>query len=264
MKLTKIIKNKGTNWLNSDEFDVNQGKLSGNRVFGGLLIFAPFAIVFSCLAIILAVIGIPTSINFLKTSLFDGLNIGNKSNLHNAPTEILFEDVKSNSPYYDSLSYLKKKGIISGFEDRTFKPDQQLQRAELLKEIISAKKQFPLELNYNNCFKDVKNEWFAPAVCSAKEKGWVNGFNDQTFHPKAAVTRAEALKIFIEAFEIRDQSNKALNDFPDVQEKAWYYQYIKIAQDNGLLNQNEADLFKPDSIISRGESGQILYRILLL
>lgn len=37
---------------------------------------------------------------------------------------------------------------------------------------------------YENCFEDVEDEWFAPYVCYAKEKGWVTGYPDGTFKPE--------------------------------------------------------------------------------
>lgn len=42
------------------------------------------------------------------------------------------------------------------------------------------------------CFPDVANQFFAPAVCEAKARGYVRGFGDGKFHPEQAVTLIDA------------------------------------------------------------------------
>ncbi len=46
--------------------------------------------------------------------------------------------------------------------------------------------------NGGNCFPDVTNQAFAPAVCEAKARGYVTGFGDGRFHPYQSVTLVDA------------------------------------------------------------------------
>ena len=48
-----------------------------------------------------------------------------------------FSDVPSNHFAYEAVEFLKAGGIISGFSNGTFRPDQKVNRAEALKLIIS-------------------------------------------------------------------------------------------------------------------------------
>jgi len=262
LKFTDIFKKNGRGWLSADEFDVNQGKANGGKVFTGMLVFAPLAVLLSCFVIIMAVVGIPNLIDLFKTSL-DSV-YGGTNEIHQVAPRPLFTDVGIDSKYYTALGFLKKHGVISGYDDKSFKPEEDLTRADLVRLIVSAKRQFPLMLNYNSCFKDVRDQWFAPAICLAKDKGWISGFEDQTFHPESSITKVEALKMMVEAFQIKRITEGVLPAYVDVDKQVWYAQYVNIALDNGLLNENaKNEKFEPMSVMTRGYAAQILYRILL-
>lgn len=233
MNLKDLFKKEPTNWFEGHEkqYDVNKGK-ADLHAFGKIFIFVPIGVVLSSLAIIVAVIGAPTTMDFFRHGLD---SIYGSGNIKPAPVENLFDDVSGDSKYFDSLSYLKKNGLISGFSDNTFRPEQNIKRSELIKTLITSKKQFPLALNYNNCFKDVKNEWYAPSTCLAKERGWIKGYDDNSFHPNDDVTRGEAIKMMTKTFDI--------NDYPA-----------------DLVG----DLTGMDEPINRGDAFQMLYRVLQL
>lgn len=214
--------------------------------------------------IIIAVIGVPSAMDLVKSGLDHFMP--HSEDLKASAIEPLFDDVKPDSKFFDSLAYLKKNGVIGGYDDNTFRPYQELSRGELIKTIVAAKRQFPLALNYNNCFKDVGNEWYAPAVCLAKEKGWVNGYGDNTFHPTETLNKVEALKMIMEAFDIKEtpDSISPANNFADLDRDAWYYGYVKVALERNLLDENpNLEFFKPEDPATRGEAAQIIYRVLL-
>jgi hypothetical protein len=262
VKLRDLFNKKRANWLNKKDYDVNQGKIDNNPA-SKILMFFPVGIVVSCLLIIIVVIGVPTSMDLVKAVL-DRLVPAKEEQLKNSAEEFLFEDVKADSKFFDSLAYLKKNGVINGYQDNTFRPFQELTRAELLKTIVSAKKQYPLALNYTNCFKDVKNQWFAPAVCLAKEKGWISGYTDGSFHPNEILTKAEALKMILKAFDIKKTPDTPSVDmYEDVEKNAWYYQYIETALSRKLINENpNLEFYQPESPATRGYVAQIIYRVL--
>lgn len=228
-----------------------------------VFVFMPIAIMLSALIIIAAVFGVPKTMDLFKGAL-DSV-YGNHEEIKKSAEEVLFDDVKADSKYYDSLVYLKKNGVINGYDDHTFRPDQTLKRADLVKVIVSAKKQFPLALNYNNCFKDVKNEWFAASVCLAKDKGWIGGKIDGKFHPEDDVSRAEGLKMLIGAFDVKRVSDKVIDNYEDVKADDWFYADLEIALERGILNDNPTlEFFKPNEPLTRGDAAQMLYRILQL
>ena len=136
-----------------------------------------------------------------------------------------------------------------------------------MKTIVAAKRYFPLMLNYNNCFKDVGMDWYAPSICFAKEKGWIKGYDDGTFHPQESLTKAESLKIILEAFNVvavEDRSHP-MEMFADLEKNTWYYPYIETALILGLIDDNpNLELYYPDNPALRGDIAQIIYRVLQL
>jgi hypothetical protein len=248
----------------TNKYEHDLGKEKSNfRVFSDLAYFLPISIVISCFIIIMAVIGIPGTINYLKDSL-GGLIPALNNQLHGvAPKEVNFSDVQTDSKYFDSIAFLKNKGILKGYGDGTIRPGNNISRAELVETVVKSKNQFPLNINYHGCFRDVGAEWYATSVCFAKEKGWVKG-NDGLFYPGDDLTRGEALKIMLEAYEISDNGEVSVIEFQDVTEDDWYYSYVQAALKNSLLGENPVlDFFRPNEKITRAEAFQILYRIML-
>lgn len=262
MKLKEVFNKKRVNWTSEKEYDVGHGKADTHPA-SKILLFIPVGVVLSCLVVIVAVLGIPKTLDILSSTI-NNFAPKAESNLRGAADETLFDDVKADSKYFDSLAFLKKNGVISGYDDNTFRPYQELSRAELMKTIVNAKKQFPLALNYSNCFKDVRNEWYAPSVCLAKEKGWVSGYADGSFHPNETLTKAEALKMILEAFEIKKTPDAPPVDmFEDLDKDAWYYPYVEIALDRKLINENpNLEFYQPDAPAIRGDIAQIIYRVI--
>ncbi len=228
-----------------------------------MIIFFPFAIIISSALVLLLIISLPSTLDLVKAGV-DVLFPSQEEVLKASAEEPVFSDILPNSEYYQSISFLKKNGMISGYDDNTFRVEKNLSRAELIKILISTKRVYPLALNYNNCFADVHNEWFAPSICLAKENGWVQGYENNKFLPNNELTRAEALKMILTSFDLKiDGNNKNLNQFADVKNDDWFYQYTLFALNNNLLKENpEIDLFNPMDKATRGFAVEIIYKVL--
>lgn len=180
----------------------------------------------------------------------------------------LFEDLDFLSPYYQAISYLKENDIIGGYLDYTFKPDNPLNRAELLKILVEAAGNNPNAEDYNNCFPDVKTDWYARYVCFAYTKGWINGYPNGTFKPENFVNKAEAIKMLMNIFDLYEWRNEGFGGFDgypyqDVEVGAWYMQYIGQAKELGILEETEG-YFYPGNNITRGQISENIYRLLIL
>lgn len=172
-----------------------------------------------------------------------------------------FKDVFPLTKNSSAIEYLKNNGIINGYQDGTFKPFNQLNRAELLKILVEGAGYTPSESEYNNCFTDVKNGWFAPYVCFAKSKGWIEGYGDGTFKPASTINKAEAMKMLIEVFGISLVAGDT-NPYSDVDKNAWFAKYVNTAKNYGLLEEKNTQ-YLPGSFIKRGEISENIYRLLL-
>lgn len=173
----------------------------------------------------------------------------------------VFDDVEWDDKYAFAISFLKDAGVVNGHEDGTFKPYDELNRAELMKVLIEAIEKDPSASTYNGCFNDVADEWFARYVCFAKTSGWIDGFDDGSFKPGQNVTKAEAIKMILEVFgeEILDSEGEI---FDDVADDMWYAPYIYTAWYWDLLEE-EGGNYGPNDAILRGEVSENLFRMIM-
>jgi len=171
-----------------------------------------------------------------------------------------FLDVKDEHKNAEAINNLADKQIIEGYPDSSYRPNATVNRAELLKIIVASKN---LELSgdkYQNCFPDVTNQWFAPFVCYAKQQGWVKGYPDGTFKPAQTVSKAESLKMLLEAYNVNLDNN--LNaGFTDVDTNAWFTPYVAKAKNQGLLEET-GNIFNPGAGHQRGGIAENLFRLL--
>lgn len=151
-----------------------------------------------------------------------------------------FSDI-SESSYKESISSLTKKGIVEGYDSGEFKPTQLINRAELLKIVFKALGQETGEYP-EGCFPDVKDEWFVPYICKAKELGIVQGYPDGTYKPWQSVNMVEALKIAVAAFDLPVDGLK--------ENEKWYKPYVEFSHRNNLFSKFS---YVPDRFTRRDE-----------
>ncbi len=162
-----------------------------------------------------------------------------------------------------AIDYLNAKGVISGYPDGTFRPQNTVNRAELLKILVGGQGAAPTASQYKDCFPDVTVEWFAPFVCYAKELGWVSGYSDGTFRPANTVNTAEAIKMVVNAQGYQVPESVPAPLFGDVDNGAWYASYVKAAKDRGILETISGSLGVA-SDMKRGGISEIIYRAMYI
>ena len=87
--------------------------------------------------------------------------------------------------------------IIQGYDDDTFRPDQNISRAEAVKIMLRlVSLDDPKHGSQAQDFPDVpQNAWFSAYIKQASLHGIVQGYEDGTFKPQNPITRAEAAKL---------------------------------------------------------------------
>lgn len=181
-------------------------------------------------------------------------------------TDISVEERK-NKDFMFGLEFLAKKGIVLGYGDNKFKPNNPVNRAEFLKMLTIALKADVAGFE-KPCFSDVKGtEWFAPYICYAKEAGWVSGYGDGKILPGNQVSMAEALKIIVTAqgWNMDNLDDKPLPKGKKVVNVAWYVPYLKVAYGKFLLyNYTQTNDFDPAMLLSRKDVVVILFSGILV
>lgn len=103
-----------------------------------------------------------------------------------------FSDVPESKWYAQAVGVISALGIVSGYPDGTFRAEKFITRAEFVKMAAG----FDTLVEGEVSFQDVKaDSWAAPYIASALEKGWINGFSDNTFRPGDLITRAQAVTV---------------------------------------------------------------------
>ena len=107
-------------------------------------------------------------------------------------TSASFTDVAHGSWFESAVATLAKLGIISGYPDGSFKPNANITRAEF----ATIASRFDKLAEGGKTFTDVANtHWAYKFISSASAKGWINGYEDGTFRPDRAITRAETMTL---------------------------------------------------------------------
>lgn len=182
-----------------------------------------------------------------------------------------FSDVDVEDLHYVAVTYLEEQGIISGYEDGTFKAHEKINRAEALKMLTIASDIFSEEelenLNSDNFeienapFTDTPvNAWYTPYLAVAKEKGIIEGYADNSFKPEQNVNLVEALKIYLSSFDNIIFPNLSDYLFADTSENAWFTPYTAYSAMRGMLEINRENKIFPDQEITRGYLAEIIYR----
>lgn len=149
-----------------------------------------------------------------------------------------FSDVDENYWCYKEIAYLAEWGIINGYEDGTFKPDNKISRAEFVKIVES----FEALQTGTNPYSDVSETYWAyKYIVSSSAKGWINGYLDGTFKPDNNISRSEAVKIANKLVnrhpdkEFIDRNKYLLKDFTDLPTSHWAYYEIHEAANGHIF-----------------------------
>jgi uncharacterized lipoprotein YddW (UPF0748 family) len=134
----------------------------------------------------------------------------NYSELVRCCTLLLIKKMVSTAPRFSDIQNhharafieaLAGRGIVNGFPDRTYRPDNSMTRAEFAS-VISKAFSLPQKRQYV-AFTDVpSNHWAFAAIQRAFETGFISGFPDRTFRPADRITRADVLTALVNGLDI--------------------------------------------------------------
>ncbi|MFV0519902.1 MAG: S-layer homology domain-containing protein [Lachnospirales bacterium] len=141
-------------------------------------------------------------------------------------------------------------GVVSGYTDGTFKPADNITRAEIAALID---KMMKYESISDNSFADLNgDEWYAECLLKNVAAGNISGYTDGTIGATNNVTRQEVALILCNAFNIEGvPGNTTFADDSDIPD--WSKPSINALQSAGYINGRDGNLFVPSEIITRAE-----------
>lgn len=115
-------------------------------------------------------------------------------------SSVSFSDLSPGDVFFDTVQFLTQKGVIRGYEDGSFRPMQDLSRAEAVKILLATEGIIPaaVEQGVAPMFLDTTG-WERPWVEEAARRGIVQGYEDGMFRPHVPLSRAEAAKVIVES-----------------------------------------------------------------
>lgn len=172
-----------------------------------------------------------------------------------APTSILaktFSDVNNNDWFYSVVNELSDKGIISGYEDNTFKPQKSVSYAEFLTLLNNAigEKQSP---DYKN-----SEEWYRPTFDYLKNKGVIANIAN----PNKEISRnemAKYLSLGLEKLKNQKPNTTAptnIKDFDSLPNE--YKDLVASVVNAGLIKGDENQNFNGSKSLTRAETAVII------
>ena len=143
--------------------------------------------------------------------------------------DTIFTDVDSSHYCYDAVMKLKNTGIINGYEDGTFKPNNFVSRAEMATLMcLMCKSETPKTASIP--FKDVsESHWASKYISSASEKNIISGSGNGLFRPDDNVTFEEAVKMVVMATD----KGKHITPY----KSGWSKAYLEIAEHTGITRE---------------------------
>jgi len=138
-----------------------------------------------------------------------------------------FSDVDSGSWYNEAVSTLANMGILNGYGNGLFGPEDTMTRAQFAAICVRIG---GLTATGSNTFSDVAtNHWAYDSICAAAYAGWINGYGNGKFGPDDQITRAQVVTLLN---RVMNRSAKAahldglkgLRMWPDnMDSTVWYY-----------------------------------------
>ncbi|RAU98158.1 S-layer homology domain-containing protein [Paenibacillus sp. YN15] len=160
-------------------------------------------------------------------------------------------------------------GLAEGYEDGTFRAERPVTREELA--VLAARwlksqgqwASLPVP-GQGLPFRDGEaiSSWAEEAIAAAVQAGWLEGYEDGSFRPQQAVTRAE-LAVFLQRMMKLRSSAETAPGFADQGDiPGWAADAVSAAATAGLFQGDEQGRFLPADAASRAQTISVLVRLL--
>lgn len=154
----------------------------------------------------------------------------------------VFVDAEPTAWYGKAITYLRDHGIISGYKDGLFRPNDPITRAEMAK---MASMFDNLSYHEDDMFADVPPDHWAHAyIGSSVAKGWLHGYEDGSFRPNNYASRAEMATLVNGVLNRRisgENIPEEIHKWDDLQENHWAYTNIIEAAHSHRYERNYED-----------------------
>ncbi len=213
---------------------------------------------------------VPTKVILSEGRLYAQINSLTNSTYSVVWNPVAFEDAEGHWAE-TAINDMGSRMVISGVDDRTFLPKQNVTRAEFAAMLVRALGLKPDASSVSFADVEVKS-WYAEYVGAAVEYGLIQGFGDGTFRPEATITREQAMSMTAKALRLTGNALTQL-DAAQVQSiiagfgdggaaGAWAMDSIALLTKHGLVTGAAGKQLAPKALITRAEAAVMVQRLL--
>ncbi len=175
-----------------------------------------------------------------------------------------FSDVPTDFWAKAEIVALSNRGVITGFSDGTFKPDQPINRAEFAGIVQKAFNQ--LKTKPVMKFTDIKDGfWATSAIDEATQTGFMTGYPGGAFKPEQAIPRLEMLSAIATGMQLAPKGDptQALSRYRDAKDlPKWAVSKVGSAIESGIMVPNST-LLEPTKTATRADAAMFIYQALV-
>lgn len=201
-----------------------------------------------------------------SSGIFNGFVTDSSDDTQTPETVTGFSDLSNHEWARTAIENLAKKGIINGRGNGEFDPAAKVTREEFITMLIKAMGE--TSFTESCIFSDVKSDaWYFKYICTAAEKGIINGYPDGSFGVGKIITRENMCVMVRRAmsayniYAVKDKNTAAA--FVDMESAAEYAQEdIMALARMGIVSGTGNDSFSPKANTTRAEAAVIIYRVL--
>ncbi len=174
-----------------------------------------------------------------------------------------FNDVPSNHWAFNSVTQMYQAGVLNGYPDGTFKPNNKVTRAEFAKILVTSLS-VPDDSSYGIIrFRDVPaNHWAKQYVDKASR--FLSGFDvggELYYFPDEYAVREDIAAALVAAFGLQNEKFKvdSITRFKDyMQISEGFRKYVAIAYEHELIRGFEDGTFRPQESLTRAQVAQLI------
>lgn len=166
-------------------------------------------------------------------------------------------------PYIEALA---TQGILTGFEDGTFRPTKPVTRAEFAAQLQKAFDQ--KVITDAPTYKDVPNKfWASSAIQETTRSGFLRGYPGSLFRPNQQIPKVQALVALSKGLGLASTSSpaEALKIYKDAAQIPKYAtNIVAVATESGLVvNYPNRQILNPNKPLSRAEAAALTYQAMV-
>ena len=180
--------------------------------------------------------------------------------------EIVFNDLDGFDWAKTHIESLYDKGIVSESADGSFRPGDNVTRAEFLKMLLTAL-EIKLQPAEQSKFEDVEQgQWYSDYVSTAVALGIVNGVSDTRFGAEEPILRQDMAVMTTRALTAQSlqlQAQGIQTEITDMDTVADYAkESVETLVHSGVIIGGEDGAFDPSGVVNRAQAAVVVNRIL--